>query len=355
MDGYALKGEETDGASDYGPLRLKIVGQSFPGEPFDGEIQPGEAVRIMTGAPVPDGADAVLPAEIAEEKSDMVEISNSVPPGKNVGAIGEDIKAGTVILKQGRQLRPQEVGLLASIGMAEVNVIRKPKVRLLVTGNELAKVGEPKSPHTIYDSNSWMLKSLIERDGGIVESCQHLSDERESIADAIRQPGADVILVSGGSSVGAEDHAPSLVDELGTLNFHGIAMRPASPAGVGVVGESLVFLLPGNPVSCLCAYDLLAGRAVRRMGGFNSSLPYISRQYPLAQKIVSAIGRLDYCRVKIEQGNVTPIATSGASILSSTSRAEGFVLIPEEQEGFIEGSMVTVYLYDLPFGGEESR
>lgn len=355
MDGYALRGEETDGASDYGPLKLKIVGESFPGAPFEGEITSGEAVRIMTGAPVPEGADAVLPAEMTEEKSDIVEISGSVPPGKNVGAIGEDIKEGTTILKQGRKLRPQDVGLLASIGQGAVEVVRRPQVRLLVTGNELYPVGKGKPPHTIYDSNSPMLQALIQRDEGEIESRRHLPDERDAIAKGLQDPGADVILVSGGSSVGAEDHAPSLVAELGELNFHGIAMRPASPAGVGTIGGSLVFLLPGNPVSCLCAYDLLAGRAIRTLGGQNPALPYITQQLPLQKKIVSAIGRLDYCRVKIEDRYVVPIATSGASVLSSTSRADGFVLIPEEQEGYAEGSTVTVHRYDLPFGEEVIR
>ena len=215
MDGYALKGEETNGASDYGPLRLKIIGQSFPGDPFNGEIKPGEAVRIMTGAPVPEGADAVLPAEMTEEKLDIVEISGSVPPGKNVGAIGEDIKAGTVVLRRARQLRPQDVGLLASIGTAAVNVVRKPKVRLLITGNELYPAGKEKPPHTIFDSNSPMLQALIIRDQGEIESRRQLADDRESIAKGLTEPGAEVILVSGGSSVGAEDHAPSLVDEFG--------------------------------------------------------------------------------------------------------------------------------------------
>jgi len=350
MDGYALRGEETSGAGEYSPLSFRIIGQSFPGSPHEGVVRGGEAVRIMTGAPVPDGADAVLPAEQALEKDGIVEISGSVPPGKHVGAIGEDIRTGTVVLKQGRHLRPQDVGLLASIGIDSVDVVRRPKVRLLITGSELAIVGQPKPAYTIYDSNSWMLRALVERDGGSLESCRHLPDQREAIAEALSQPGADVILVSGGSSVGAEDHAPPLVNELGELAFHGIAMRPASPAGVGTVGETTVFLSPGNPVSCLCAYDLQAGRTIRNLGGRPWALPYVTRELPLARKLVSAIGRLDYCRVKIDGGTVVPIATSGASILSSTIRADGFVLIPEELEGYMAGNTVTVHLYELPVG-----
>ncbi len=350
MDGYALRGEETSGAGDYNPVSFKMIGQSFPGLPHEGKVRGGEAVRIMTGAPVPDGADAVLPAEQAQERDEIVEITGSVPPGKHVGAIGEDIQTGTVVLKQGRHLRPQDVGVMASIGVAGIDVVRRPNVRLLITGSELAIAGQPKPANTIYDSNSWMLRALIERDGAKLESCQQLPDQREAIADALRQPGADVILLSGGSSVGADDHAPSLVDELGELVFHGIAMRPASPAGVGTVGQTYVFLLPGNPVSCLCAYDLLAGRTIRKLGGRPWALPYIARKLPLGRKLVSAIGRLDYCRVKIKAGAVVPVATSGASVLSSTSRADGFVLIPEGQEGYAAGNTVSVYLYDLPSG-----
>ena len=350
MDGYALRGDETSGAGDYSPLSFRIVGQSFPGAPHDGAVGSGEAVRIMTGAPVPDGADAVMPAEQARERDGIVDVTGSVPPGKHVGAIGEDIRTGTVVLRRGRQLRPQDVGLLASIGIDAVDVVRRPQVRLLITGSELAMVGQPKPAYTVYDSNSWMLQALVERDGGRLESCRHVPDQREAIAEALAQPGADVILVSGGSSVGAEDHAPSLVDELGEIAFHGIAMRPASPAGVGTVGRATVFLSPGNPVSCLCAYDLLAGRTIRQLGGRPWALPYATRELPLGRKLVSAIGRLDYCRVRIEGGAVIPIATSGASILSSTIRADGFVLIPEELEGYTAGATVTVHLYDQPVG-----
>ena len=349
MDGYALIGEETTGAGDYSPLSFEILGESWPGSPFVGDVRTGTAVRIMTGAPVPDGADAVIPAEQTSETGDRLEITGAVPPGKNIGSIGEDIRTGTIVLQAGRVLRPQDVGILAALGMAEVPVLRRPRVRLLITGNELATPGETADAHQIYDSNSWMLAALLARDGGELIEKLALSDDRTSIEQALSQPGADMILVSGGSSVGAEDHAPSLVAELGTLHFHGIAMRPASPAGVGTVGSSLVFLLPGNPVSCLCAYDLLAGGAIRTFGGRSETLPYPTRVLPVGRKIVSAVGRLDYCRVVIEDEQVVPLAISGASVLSSTSRADGFVLVPEECEGYPVGSSVKLYLYDAQF------
>ncbi|HTI51294.1 MAG TPA: gephyrin-like molybdotransferase Glp [Planctomycetaceae bacterium] len=346
MDGYALRGAETNGAGDYNPLPFQLIGASLPGRPFTGEVPPGSAIRIMTGAPLPVGADAVLPAEFALEAPDRVSALTSVAPGKNVGPRGEDVVAGTIVAEASRRLRPQDVGLLASVGLAEAKVIRRPRVRIIATGNELAAPGAPRGAHQIVDSNSLMLAGLVARDGGIIESQRLVADDREAIRSALVAPMAEILLVSGGSSVGVEDHAPTLVAESGTLAIHGIAMRPSSPAGMGTVGEALVFLLPGNPVSCLCAYDFFAGRAIRRLGSRSGDWPYAARSAEVSRKIVSAVGRVDYCRVRLVEGKIEPIATSGASILSSTTRADGFVIVPEECEGYPSGGVVTVYLYD---------
>jgi len=346
MDGFALRGGETDGAGDYNPLSFQLIGESLPGQPFPGDVPPGSAVRIMTGSPIPQGADAVVPAEYASEDNDVVQITTSVSPAKHVGRKGEDVRIGETLLKAGRRLRPQDVGLLASVGITELNVVRRPQVRLLITGNELIPPGEPRKEFQIYESNSVMLCGLCERDGGVIESVRCLPDERDAIQAALTEPGADVLLISGGSSVGAEDHAPLLVAECGELAFHGVAMRPSSPAGMGRVGAALAFLLPGNPVSCLCAYDFFAGRAIRRLGGRSGDWPYASRMLPLQRKISSAVGRVDYCRVAVVEDRLQPLALSGASILSSTTRADGFVIVPAELEGYPPGSEVTVHLYD---------
>jgi molybdopterin molybdotransferase len=191
-----------------------------------------------------------------------------------------------------------------------------------------------------------MLRGLVDRDGGVLENHHRLGDDPAVIRAALRDAGADVILVSGGSSVGSEDHAPRLVAELGELAIHGVAMRPSSPAGVGRIGGTLVFLLPGNPVSCLCAYDFFAGRAIRLQGGRSGDWPHRSVRAQVARKIVSAIGRVDYCRVRIVDGAVEPIALSGASVLSSTTRADAFVIVPAESEGYGPGSEVVAYLYE---------
>jgi molybdopterin molybdotransferase len=350
MDGYAIRGEESFGASAYDPLRLVLIGESLPGRPFAGRLEAGQAVRIMTGAPLPEGADAVVMAEVCQERDGSVEISDAVAPRKNVGAVGEDIRAGDLVLAPGRRLRPQDAGLLASIGVAHVPCVRRPRVQLLITGDELLPPGSRPEGARIVDSNSVVLRALVERDAGEVLPHAIVPDRAELIRSALAESEADVTLVSGGSSVGQEDHAPRLVSELGQLDFHGIAMRPSSPAGVGrLPGRErprFVFLLPGNPVSCLCAYEFFAGPTIRAMGARPRAWPHRRVTLPLARKISSAVGRVDYVRVAIESDRVVPISTSGASILSSTVRAAGAVIVPRGCEGMAEGEAVEVLLYD---------
>jgi molybdopterin molybdotransferase len=346
MDGYAVIARETFGAGAYNPLALQIAGDSRPGRPFAGEVVSGQAVRIMTGAPVPAGADAVLPAEVAQEDDGMIQVVEPVSPGRHIGRRGEDVEPGQTVLKAGRVLRPQDLGLLASLGTASVSVIGCPRVEILITGDELLPAGSTPSGCRIVDSNSVMLAALVRRDGGEPRSAPPLPDRRDLLREAMSVSNADVLLISGGSSVGVEDHAPGLLAELGDLAVHGVTLRPASPTGVGFIGERPVFLLPGNPVSCLCAYDLFAGRAIRILGGRCPDLPYRREDLPLADKISSAVGRVDYVRVRISNGHAAPLAVSGASLLSTTTAADGFVLVPRDSEGYPPGAVVTVYKYD---------
>lgn len=346
MDGYAIQGEESFGASAYDAIRLDVVGISLPGSPFEGTLERGQAARIMTGAPIPKGADAVVKAEVCEEADGVVSISEAVAPRKNVGSIGEDIKRGETVLLAGRRLRPQDAGLLSSIGRAEVACVRRPRVRLVVTGDELLPAGAVPSGSQIVDSNSVVLRGLIARDGGASLPFEILPDIPERIRDAMANDEADVVLVSGGTSVGQEDHAPRLLSELGELAYHGISMRPSSPTGIGRIDDRFVFLLPGNPVSCMAAYEFFAGPTIRALGGRTRAWPHRRASIPLARKIVSEVGRTDYVRVAIENGEAIPLATAGASILSSTVRAAGSVVVPRELEGMPEGTKVEVLLYD---------
>jgi len=348
MDGFAVRAADCAGATALNRMELRIIGQSFPGAPFGSGVGPNEAIRIMTGAPLPSGCDAVLPAELTETDGDRLWALADLPPGKNVAQPAEDVAAGDVVLRVGRRLRPQDVGLLSSIGRSEVEVVRRPRVRLVITGNELLVAGSAPHGAQIADANGPMLAALVARDGGAPEVGPFdyiIPDNPAALLSAL-QSDADVVIVSGGSSVGQEDYAPHLLAEHGELAIHGIAMRPSSPTGMGVLGQRLVFLLPGNPVSCLCAYDFFAGRSIRLLGSRHSDWPYRQVRLPLARKLVSQVGRVDYARVRIIQNCVEPLAISGASILSSTTSADGFVIVPADSEGFAGGTEVTVFLYD---------
>ena len=354
MDGYAVISDSTEGASAYTPLQLEVVGQSMPGCPFRGVVRKGEAIRIMTGAPMPGGTDSVLPAEWIGVEADESRTNVSSPhvivalaavsPGKHVGKLGEDITSGTTILESGRVLRPQDLGVLSSIGHGDVQVVRRPRVRLAVTGNELLPSGMRPRGFCIADANGPMLAALIDRDGGLVDFPGLVKDDRDAILKSLHSD-ADIVIVSGGTSVGVEDLAPMLVSQYGELAVHGIAMRPSSPTGLGRIENRIIFLLPGNPVSSLCAYDFFAGRAIRVLGGRSKEWPYRAVCGRLNRKISSPIGRLDYARVTIADGLVEPLAVTGASVLSSTTRADGFVIVGEDSEGFPAGAQVEVWLY----------
>jgi molybdopterin molybdotransferase len=368
MDGYAVVADATEGASAYNRVSLTVIGDAMPGAPFTRTMTGAEAVRIMTGAPIPPGADAVLPAEFVEREGPAAPSTTpsadkdaapyevlavaGVSPAKNVGRRGEDITTGTTLLESGRVLRPQDLGVLSSIGVAGVPVVRRPRVRLVITGNELLPAGAHPHGTMIADANGPMLTALAERDGAMVDFPGLVRDHPDAILDALHADDADIVIVSGGSSVGIEDLAPMLVAKHGELAVHGIAMRPSSPTGLGRIGDRLVFLLPGNPVSALCAYDFFAGRAIRALGGRPKAWPYRSIRGTLARKISSPVGRLDYARVRVQgvggggQGAlIEPLSVAGASILSSTTRADGFVIVGDDSEGFAAGADVEVWLY----------
>ncbi len=350
MDGYAVVAEDTFGTTEYSPATLTVVGRSLPGRAFTGTVLRGQAVRIMTGAPLPAGADAVLEVERTRSTDDdSIAAVGPVTPGKHVGLVGEDVSRGTALFTAGHRLRAQDLGLLAATTIAEVNVYRRPTVTIIATGHELVPPGGTLKEHQIVDSNTPMLAALIARDDGVLSSSGIVDDDRDSIRHAIMQP-ADVVIVTGGSSVGEEDYAPEIVREIGKIAFHGIAMRPSSPTGIGFVDNRPVFLLPGNPVSALCAYEFFAGPTLRALSGRSRAWPHRRALLPLAKKITSTAGRVDYVRVAIDgtsdAPSVLPLMVSGASILSSTTRADGVVIVPRDDEGVPAGTLVEVFFYE---------
>ncbi len=345
MDGYAIVASDAQGASSYNQLELNVIGKSMPGQESNAKVVSGSTVRIMTGAPVPEGADAVLPAENVDANGQSIFIMENVAEGRNIGRIGEDISVGSIIIKKGRRLRAQDIALLASIGKKNVSVFSKPRISIVVTGNEILEIGNTPKGYQIVNSNGPMLEALSNRDGGITIKSSIVADDPELIRQVMLED-YDILLITGGTSVGEEDMAPLLLAELGDLAIHGVAMRPSRSAGMGVIGKKQIFLLPGNPVACLCAYDFFAGSLIRRLSGYTKIGPYRSVHKALKQKIVSVIGRTDYARIRLSEDFVEPISISGAAILSSTTQADGFVIIPADSEGYPPETEVEVFLYD---------
>ncbi len=360
VDGYAIRGEDSFAASEHNPILLEVLGTSLPGRPCAATVGEGQAVRITTGAPLPAGADAVLQAELARAHRrggrEQVELLGTVAPLRHIGELGEDLARGQLVLPAGRRLRPQDAAVLASLGLADISARRRPRVQLLVTGDELVPPGTPPGPWQIVDSNSVLLAALAARDGADVLPTLRARDGEAALTagfNDLSEGPADVLLVAGATSVGLEDLMPQVLARAGALEIHGIAVRPASPTGIGRLHDRRrVFLLPGNPVSCLCAFELLVGPWLRALGGRPHpwSFPHPSRTLPLARKLSSKIGRADFVRMRVIADLAEPVATSGASNLSSTVIADGFTLVPADSEGAGPGDPVTVYLFDEPGG-----
>ena len=344
MDGYAVRAEDTFGATPESPVRLRL----------SKSVREGECVPVQTGEPLPEGGDAVLMLEFTRRLGDGVEVLKPVTPGKNVSFRGEDVRQGDVVLRAGRKLRPHDVGMLAAIRQRIVRVYKKPKVGIISTGDELLDplTDEPQ-PLRIFDSNSYMLAALVEEAGGTPLGLGIVRDEagREGLKNAILEGLAksDVLLVSGGSSVGERDFLADALTRLGELLFHGVALRPGEPAGFALVGviRKPVFMLPGFPVATVAAFEMLVRPALQKMQG----MPPVERKSVLARakrKIPSELGRTDFVRVKLEFEAAgvyaVPIRTSGAGVLSSMTRADGFVLVHEEKEGIEKEELVKVFL-----------
>ncbi|MDB5346075.1 MAG: uncharacterized protein JWP89_4452 [Schlesneria sp.] len=349
MDGFAVRSEDVMAASIDRPIQLRVVGRSLPNNPYIPSLLGGEAVQITTGAPLPAGADAVAIQEAVKVDLDQIRLPSSLTPWTNVSRAGEDIKKGELLFEIGRVLRPQDLGVLTSIGIAQVEVTRRPRVSIFVTGNEVLPCGSQPTGFQIVDSSSTMLRALIERDGGVADSPKHLSDNLPTIEQEMCSTTSDLIIITGGTSLGVEDYAPMALRNVGELLVHGVQLRPARPIGFGLIHGRPVYLLPGNPLSCLCAYDLLVRLALQQLASQPLMMPYPRVALPLGQPLSSVAGRVDYVRVVIRDNLVIPVKHgpgSGASVLSAASRADGFVLVAAAQTAVSAFEVVDVNLYD---------
>lgn len=346
VDGFAVRSADLDGASESFPIELAIHADYRPGDATTDPLPPRTCARVATGAPLPDAADVVVMIEDVNDLAGRVRFSSFAPARKHIIQIGEDVSAGEELLSRGRCLRPQDLGVIASLEIAALLVVKRPRVELLVTGDEIVSPGTSRTGTKIIDSSSIVLRHLARRDGAQTLETSYVADDPSAIRAAIERSDADVILVTGGSSVGAEDHAPRVLADVGTLLVRGVDMRPGSPTSFGRLGERWVFLLPGHPLACLAAYELLAGPAIRRVGGRSHESPQGSFEVPLADAVDSIEGRTDYVRVLVDDEGAHPLRHhTGASNLSSAVRADGAFVLPSDVTRLEVGRLVRVYRY----------
>jgi molybdopterin molybdotransferase len=345
MDGYAVVAEDTFGASRYEPKRLRVVEKVYTGQVPTRHVTSGEAVEIATGAPMPDGADAVVMVEESERAgTDDVHILTPVYPRQNVGKRGADIVSGQTVLCAGDVLNPSRIGALSALGIIDIEVYGKPRIAILSTGNEIAEPGAPLGPGQIYDINRFTLSAIIAEHGGIPVAHRTAQDTLADLERAIDACLAeDVLVFSGGSSVGERDLILDVIGRRGEILFHGIAVKPGKPTVFGVVGGKAVFGMPGYPTSCLSNAYMLLVPALRRMAHLP---PYQMRtiRLPLAQRVVSTTGRHQFYTVKITDGQAAP-AFKASGDITSMAHADGYIEIPAQTDIVEKGELVDVKLF----------
>lgn len=348
VDGYAVR---FDDLSSDGETRLRIVGRVAAGHPLGRAAAPGEAVRIFTGAPMPDGIDTVFMQEDCVEDGDAVVLPPGIKPGGNRRFAGEDVTAGSVILRTGQRLRPQDIGLAASVGRTTLPVFRRLRVALFSTGDEIREVGEDLPAGCVYDANRYTVAGLLDSLGCVVDDLGILPDDydhiRRALDDAARNH--DAIMTSGGVSTGEEDHVRRAVEALGSIHFWRLAIRPGRPLALGQVGRIPFIGLPGNPVAVMVTFMRLARPAILLLSGCAETTPHMFRvRATFGYK--KKIDRREWLRVRLFTDTDGALAAEkfprdGAGILSSMVEADGLVELPEEMTLVEPGAMVDF----LPF------
>jgi molybdopterin molybdotransferase len=345
MDGYAVRAEDSFGASRYEPKALTCVETIYTGQVPTQTIEPLQCAEIATGAPMPQGADAVVMVEETEkDPSGVVRVFTPVYPRQNVGKQGADIVAGQDVLKGDDLLNASRIGALAALGITEVNVYVKPRVAILSTGNEIIDPGRPLEPGQIYDINKYTLMTIVGEHGGHPEPHRTASDTVDDLSDVIDDClDADLLVFSGGSSVGERDLILDVLAQKGEVLFHGIAVKPGKPTAFGVIEGKLVFGMPGYPTSCLSNAYMLLVPVLRRIARLP---PHRMRSVtvPTGQRIVSTTGRHQFYTVRLVDGVALP-AFKASGDITSMSQADGYIEIPAQTDIVEKGELVEVKLF----------
>ena len=345
VDGYALKAQETFAASQFNLKTFKLTENE--------EVHEGEARQIWTGNPLPRGADAVVMLEYTKRIKDKIEVGITVTPGGNVSKKGEDVQRGEVAIKAGTRLKPHHLGLLAALGETHVNVVKKPKVAILSTGNELVELGHKPKSNQIVDTNRLIFFSMCQELGAEPLDLGIAKDDLKGISAKISEglERADVVITTGGTSVGYPDLVPMAVNQIGTpgVIVHGIAMRPGMPTALAILQGKPVFILSGNPVAAMIGFEVFARPLLLKLLGVERE-PRPVLKAKLTRRVASALGRRVFLRVRVFERNgeffAEPVRIKGAGVLSTMTKANGYVKIPENREGLEEGESVIVHLFD---------
>ncbi len=339
VDGYALRAEDTFQAREYNPVELRVVDEIAAGEESTVRVGPGTAVKLLTGAKMPEGANAVLMQEMAERGDSIIKVLRPVAPGQNVAFAGEDVKKGETVLRKGHVLRPQDLALLKSLGFKEVKVKRKPKVGIIITGSELIEEFDEEAlkKGRIMESNSVMLEGLVRQYFGEPRLYGLVPDDEEMIREKIRRAKGenDLVLVTGGSAFGDMDFAHRFV----RLIFHGTTIKPGRPIGYG----EGVFIMSGYPAAVFAQFHLFVKYALAKLAGARFKPVKVTAE--LTDRIPSQLGRYEFIKVWYEEGKAKPMKKRGSGIISALVRSNGYITVPENSEGYLKGEKVEVILY----------
>ncbi len=352
MDGYALNRADLINCSPDNPITLKQVGKSFAGAPYQGQLQSGECIRIMTGAVMPDCVDTVVMQEQTTAKEGLISFTQCPKPGANVRLAGEDLQLGQKVLGKGHKLTPRDIPLIASLGLANIQVFRKLKVAVISSGDELKSLGETLSPGDIYDSNRYSIIALLSRMNVEVIDFGIVKDDKNKIREAFiaADQQADVVISSGGVSVGEADFIKDILSELGTIGFWKLAIKPGKPFAFGKLSNSVFFGLPGNPVSAMVTLYQLAVPAMATLSGLNPQ-PVMRLNAIATEKLKKGPGRTDFQRATYsvnENGQLVVQSTGsqGSGVFSSMSQSNCFIVLEQDRGNVEAGEIVTIEPYN---------
>jgi len=348
VDGYAVRAQDTFEASQFQPKTLQLTNSD--------KVREGKAKQVWTGNPLPKGIDAVIMLEHTKAMKDKIEVIAALTPGENVSKRGEDIHKGDVAVESGKRLQAHHIGLLAALGISYVDVVEKPQVAILSTGNELVELGKKPQPNQIIDSNRYIFSGLVTELGAQPINLGIARDNQDEIGAKIFEglAKADVVITTGGTSVGVADLVPMVINKLGKpgVVVHGIALRPGMPTALAVLKGKPVFVLSGYPVAATIGFEVFARPVILKLLGIEYE-PRPLLKAELTRRVSGVLGRRVYLRVNVFKKDnnflAEPVRTKGSGLLTTMIKANGYVIIPEDKEGLNEGETVLVHLF-APIG-----